>query len=66
MEQNKIDYPGVLLITIFLALLSYAGFLSYKSIDWNVLKRLEEAPIVLPTPVPSGTPESSPSAIPTK
>jgi len=50
MENKQLDYPGILLISIFLILLSYAGFIAYKSIDWKVLDRLEQSPIVLPTP----------------
>jgi len=49
-NQNKIDYIGIILLSIFFILLSYAGFLSYKSIDWDVLKRLESSPLILPTP----------------
>lgn len=59
-EKNKIDYIGVTLILIFFTLLSYAGYLSYRSIDWNVLKRLEEAPLQLPTVIPT-PPVASPS-----
>lgn len=63
MENKQIDYPGVILITIFLLLLSYAGFLAYQSIDWKVLERLEQAPIELPTPnvaSPSATTTQTP------
>jgi hypothetical protein len=52
-NKNNIDYIGVTLILIFFILLSYAGYLSYKSIDWDVLKRLEEAPLNVPTPEPT-------------
>lgn len=54
-KENEIDYIGVILVTTFLILLSYAGYLSYRSIDWDVLKRLEAAPITLPTPLPTPT-----------
>ena len=60
MESNKIDTLGYILIATFLILLSYAGYLSYKSIDWNVLKRLESQTLVLPTPIPASI--ASPSA----
>lgn len=50
MDNKQIDYPGILLVTILLILLTYAGYLAYKSIDWKVLDRLEQSPIVLPTP----------------
>jgi len=62
MNKNQYDFPGIIIITIFLILLSYAGYLAYKSIDWDVLKRLEAQPIVLPTPVPT-TPVASPTAV---
>jgi len=50
MSENK-DIIGNIIITTLLILLSVAGFISYKSIDWTVLKRLEAQPLVLPTPV---------------
>ncbi|MFA5828157.1 MAG: hypothetical protein WC841_02190 [Candidatus Shapirobacteria bacterium] len=37
-------------VFIFLLLLSYAGYLSYQSIDFDVLKKLEAQPLVLPPP----------------
>lgn len=52
-DKNKIDYIAVTLILIFFILLSYAGYLSYRSIDWDVLKRMEEAPLGVPSPVPT-------------
>jgi formate hydrogenlyase subunit 3/multisubunit Na+/H+ antiporter MnhD subunit len=59
METNnkyKIDPIGwFLLITLFLCL-ALAGFYSYKSIDWSVLKRLENSPLILPTPKLVATP----------
>lgn len=61
MEENKKpDYIGNTIVFILLGLLIYAGYLSYKSIDWDVLKRLESQPLVLPTPIPAIT--ASPSA----
>lgn len=52
-ENKKPDYIGNTIVFILLGLLLYAGFISYKSIDWNVLKRLENTPLVLPTPIPT-------------
>lgn len=46
---------GLCLIAILILLLSYAGFLSYQSIDWTVLQRLESQKLILPTPLPSQT-----------
>jgi len=53
MEIRKLDPFGYILITMFLILLSYAGYLAYKSIDWDVLKRLEKQELILPTPIPT-------------
>lgn len=36
---------------VFFSLLIYAGYLSYKSIDYKVLDRLESQKLVLPTPI---------------
>ncbi|MDD4136061.1 MAG: hypothetical protein PHN66_03260 [Candidatus Shapirobacteria bacterium] len=58
-ENKKPDYIGNTIVFILLGLLLYAGFLSYKSIDWDVLKRLENTPLVLPTPIPTITATSS-------
>jgi Na+-transporting methylmalonyl-CoA/oxaloacetate decarboxylase gamma subunit len=53
MEENKKpDHIGNTIVFILLSLLIYAGYLSYKSIDWTVLKRLESQTLILPTPIP--------------
>ena len=57
MELKRLDFWGYLIISVLFLLLSYAGYLSYKSIDWTVLTRLESQTLVLPTPIPA-----SPSA----
>ncbi len=63
MNEPKIDPIGSLLIAALLVALAYGGYLSYKSIDWTVLKRLEAEPLILPTPVPSKSQETAtPSA----
>lgn len=66
MNSNRPDYFGIALLTIFFLLLTYAGYLSYKSIDWTVLQRLEATKLVLPTPIPTNfvSPPASPSAKP--
>jgi hypothetical protein len=51
MESPKIDFWTYLLVGTFLLLLAYAGYLSYKSIDWTILNRLESQTLVLPTQV---------------
>jgi len=54
---DKKDPIGNIIIATLLVLLTIAGVISYKSIDWTVLKRLEAQPLILPTPIPA-----SPSA----
>lgn len=58
MNQDKQpDIVGnILIISLFLTLL-IAAIYSYKSIDWQVLKRMEDQPLILPSPATSsGTP----------
>ncbi|MFA6250506.1 MAG: hypothetical protein WC686_03285 [Candidatus Shapirobacteria bacterium] len=63
-DTTKIDWVGVSLVSLFFAFLTYAGYLSYKSIDWDVLKRIENQQLVLPTPIlPKQPPEIT--AVPT-
>jgi hypothetical protein len=57
MQPKPLDFCGYLIIGFLLLLLSYAGYISYQSIDWTVLTRLESQKLVLPTQVPA-----SPSA----
>lgn len=59
-ENKKPDYIGNTIVFILLGLLIYAGFVSYKSIDWDILKRLEKESLILPTPIPTSV--ASPSA----
>ena len=63
--MNQKDPIGNIIIATLFILLAIAGYLSYKSIDWDVLKRMEEIPLVLPTPIPTNQqtpPLSTPSA----
>jgi hypothetical protein len=53
MHLDGIDKIGALLLTILFILLAYAGYLSQKSIDYDVLKRLESSKLILPTQVPT-------------
>lgn len=62
MQPKKLDFFGYVLIITFLLLLTYAGYLSYQSIDWDVLKRLESQQLVLPTPIVSAPTEIAPPA----
>lgn len=66
-ENQQPDFIGNTIVFILLGLLIYAGFLSYKSIDWNVLKRLESEQLILPTPLPTNPiiQNATPSAIAT-
>lgn len=56
-NQNKKNIFEIILIIIFLASLSYAAFLSYKSIDYQVLNKLEKTPLNLP-PKPTSIPQT--------
>jgi len=51
--MDKKNLIGNIIIVTLLILLSVAGFISYQSIDWTVLKRLEAQPLILPTPIPN-------------
>jgi len=70
--MNQKDPTGNIIIAVLFILLAIAGFISYKSIDWNVLKIMEQIPLVLPTPIPpindatTASPTATISAIPTK
>ncbi|MBU3935666.1 hypothetical protein KJ909_03245 [Patescibacteria group bacterium] len=55
MENQKLDLIGYLLIILLFSLLSYAGYLSAKNIQWDVLEKLENTPLVLPTPATSSS-----------
>lgn len=60
MENKKMDTVGIISITILLTLLTIVSYLSYKSIDWDVLKRIESQQLILPTQIPT---QSTSSAI---
>jgi hypothetical protein len=64
MEQNKITPFGYFLLTSFFILLAYAAWIYAKSIDWEVLKRMENSPLSLPSQIII-SPPSSISATPT-
>jgi hypothetical protein len=52
MEEKK-DIFGIIMIVILFILITTAGVISYKNIDWNVLKRIESQQMILPTPIPA-------------
>ena len=62
MNQQKKDPIGISLILLLFILLGIIGIIYYKSIDWDVLKRLENTSLILPTPIPA-TNSAIPSAI---
>jgi len=62
--MNQKDPIGNIIIAILFILLIIAGIISYKSIDWDVLKRMEATPLILPTPIPPSNPATN-SATPT-
>jgi len=61
---NQKDIIGNILVFTLLILLTVAGIISYKSIDWTVLKRMEDSKLVLPTPAITSTPISTSTATP--
>jgi hypothetical protein len=52
-SNSKIDFVAIFLVGLFLILLCYASYLSYISIDYNILKKLEAQPLNLPPPATS-------------
>ncbi len=67
MEKTKFDVLGFSLIFSFFAILTFAGYLSYKGIDYKILNKLESIKLELPPEASSSaTPSATPSAIPTK
>lgn len=46
----KKDIVGPILLFSLFILLIIAGIISYQSIDWNVLKKIENQKLILPTP----------------
>jgi hypothetical protein len=62
MDEKPIDLIGWILIGLLFFFLSIAGYISYKSIDFQVLKKLESTPLILPTPILTPAVEASPSA----
>lgn len=58
MKQNK-NIIGTTLIIFLFVFLTIAGIISYKSIDWDVLKRVESQQLILPTPIPVSPSETN-------
>jgi hypothetical protein len=52
MKNKESDLIGNILIISLLSLLLIAGYISYKSIDWDVLERLESQKLIT-NPVPT-------------
>jgi hypothetical protein len=51
MKNN--DIIGLILLSLLFIFLIIAGIISYQSIDWTVLQRLENQQLVLPTQTPT-------------
>jgi len=66
MKETKIDFWGWTFIISLFILLIFGGYLSYKSIDYKILTKLENQKLVLPTEVPfnpaTASAQASPSA----
>ena len=61
----KKDIIGSILLTSLFILLIIAGNISYQSIDWQVLKKIENQKLILPTPIVTTSNTSTPSAVST-
>lgn len=61
-SQQPTDFIGIILISTLLLLLAYAGYLAHKSIDFDVLNKLESQPLILPPPATASA-ETNTSAI---
>lgn len=55
----KKDILGPIILAILFILIIIAGIISYQSIDWTVLNRLETQELILPTQIPTTTPDSA-------
>ena len=51
--KKEIDFLGYILITSLFIMLLIATYLSFKSIDYKILEKLEAVPLNLPTPTES-------------
>jgi hypothetical protein len=61
MKETKIDFWGWTLIISLFILLIVGGYLSYKSIDYQILTKLENQKLVLPTPIVQASPSATTS-----
>ena len=61
----KKDIIGSILLLSLFILLIVAGIISYQSIDWDVLKRIENQKLILPTPIVTTSNISTPSVVST-
>jgi len=61
----KKDIIGPILLFLLFILLIAAGIISYQSIDWNVLKKIENQKLILPTPIITKPNTSTSSISPT-
>lgn len=58
--KNNLSSLLIFLLIIFFISLSYAGVLAYKSIDFQILQKLESTPLNLPTLIPTVIPQTPP------
>jgi len=54
-EEKKLSWLSWTIVGVLFSLLAYGGYLSYKSIDFDVLKKLEAQKLVLPSPQPTAS-----------
>lgn len=55
MKKDVFDIWGTTIFIAFLIAIAYGAYLSYKSIDYKILNKLENTKLVLPSPIPAAT-----------
>jgi hypothetical protein len=61
--KKEIDFFGYTLIISLFIMLVIAAYLSFKSIDYKILEKLEASPLDLTTPKTTQTPSVPPELI---
>lgn len=51
--NQKIDPIGIIILSLLFGFIFYAAIISYKNIDFQILKKLESQPLILPTVIPT-------------
>jgi len=59
MKKDVFDIWGTTIFIALLVAIAYGAYLSYKSIDYKILNKLENTKLVLPSPIPAATAAAS-------